>query len=133
MAAKVTIKDWSPDKITAEIEKKAMDRLEKAARVVANSARSLAPVGVMRPQYKTGKAWTERVPGTLRDSIRVTRLTGDPKNDVRVYAGGRQSDKLTAYYARFVEYGTCYMARRSFLRPALDQNKGAIMQIMENG
>jgi len=63
----------------------------------------------------------------------VTRLAGDPKNDVRVYAGGRQSDKLTAYYARFVEYGTCYMARRSFLRPALDQNKGAIMQIMENG
>ena len=133
MAAKVTIKDWSPDKITAEIEKKAMDRLERAAHVVANSARSLAPVGVMRPQYKTGKAWTERVPGTLRNSIRVTRLAGDPKNDVRVYAGGRQSDKLTAYYARFVEYGTRYLARRPFLRPALDQNKGAIMQIMENG
>jgi HK97 gp10 family phage protein len=107
--------DWSPDKITAEVEKKAMDRLQKAGEVVAKAARQKVPVD-------TGK---------LRETIRVTRLPGDPKQDIRVYAGSRK--KGEAYYAHMVEYGTVKMKAKPFLRPALNQSKTEIMNIMENG
>lgn len=107
--------NWSPEKITAEVEKRAMDRLEKAAEVVANAARQKVPVD-------TGK---------LKETIRVRRLKGDPKQDVRVYAGSRE--KGGAYYAHMVEYGTVKMKAKPFLRPALNQSKTDIMRIMENG
>jgi HK97 gp10 family phage protein len=129
----VRVENWNPEKITAEIEKKAMDRLERAAGIVAASARQKVPFGEGRPPYKSGKAWTERIPGTLQASIRVVRLKGDPKLNIRVYAGARQSDKLTAYYAHMVEMGTVKMRARPFLRPALNENKASIKNIMENG
>jgi len=107
--------DWAPERITAEIEKKAMDRLEKAAEYVADAARSRVPVDT----------------GRLRDTIRVTRLKGDPKLDIRVYAGSRE--KGGAFYAHMIEYGTVKMKAKPFLRPALNQAKSVIMGIMENG
>lgn len=44
--------------------------------------------------------WVERIPGTLRSSIRKVEKY-DRAGNIRVYAGHTQ-----AYYARFVEYGT---------------------------
>lgn len=107
--------DWSPDKITAEVEKKAMDRLQKAGEMVADKARQKVPVD-------TGK---------LKETIRVTRLKDDPKLDIRVYAGNRE--KGGAFYAHMVEFGTVKMPAKPFLRPALNQSKASIMEIMENG
>lgn len=107
--------DWAPERITAEIEKKAMDRLEKAAEYVADASRSRVPIDT----------------GRLKDTIRVTRLKGDPKLDIRVYAGSR--DKGGAFYAHMIEYGTVKMKAKPFLRPALNQAKSVIMGIMENG
>jgi HK97 gp10 family phage protein len=109
------IANWNPNKITAEIEKKAMDRLEKAGEVVASRARGIVPV-------KSGK---------LKASIRVTRLKGDPKQNIRVYAGNRQKDG--PFYAHMVEYGTVKMKARPFLRPAINASKSSIKAIMENG
>ena len=109
------VANWAPDKITAEIEKKAMDRLEKAGEVVAARARAGVPVRT----------------GMLKNSIRVVRLKGDPKLDVRVYAGSRE--KGGAFYAHIIEFGSVKMKARPFMRPALNQSKGAIMSIMENG
>lgn len=131
--AKVTLKDWAPAVITAEIEKKAMDGIERACEQIAERARALCPVGKPWPMYKSGVAWTERVPGTLRNSIRVRRLKGDPVLNVRVYAGARQSDKLTAYYAGWVEFGRKGMSKQPFLRPALDAVKGNIINIVAGG
>ncbi len=129
------VEKWHPEIITAEVEKKAMDRLETAAGYVMGMARQLVPIGQSRPPYKSGKAWTARQAGLLRDSIRVTRLKGDPKLNIRVYAGWRQSDKLTAYYARWVELGSIHNAtpKKPYLRPALHQCKSRILSIVENG
>lgn len=127
------VEGWSPGPITAEIEKKAMDRLAKAGEVVASKARQNVPVGKNRPLYKGGKAWTARIAGTLKKSIRVTRLKDDPKLNIRVYAGARKSDELTAYYAHMVELGTVNMRARPFLRPALNASKAQIKSIVENG
>jgi HK97 gp10 family phage protein len=124
------VEDWAPEQITVEVEKKAMDQLEQAGEIVAGIARLLCPVGKARPIYKGKKAWTERVPGTLKKSIRVRRLRGDPKLDVRVYAGARQSDKLTAYYAHMVEYGTVEMKAKPFLRPAFNSAKAKIKAML---
>jgi HK97 gp10 family phage protein len=109
------IKNWHPEEITIEIEKRAMDRLEKAGELVAARARGDVPV-------RTGK---------LKDTIRVIRLKGDPKQDVRVYAGNRI--KGGAYYAYMVERGTKKMAAHPFLRPALNQSRNEIKAIVENG
>jgi len=119
------VENWYPEKITAEIEKKAMDRLEKAAESVASRARGLVPVG--KDVAGKGK-WSKREAGALKKSIRVVRLKGDPKMNVRVYAGNRD-----VFYARFVEYGTVKMKARPFLRPALNASKASIKATVENG
>lgn len=119
------VENWNPEIITEQVEKKAMDRLEKAGRLVAARARAKCPVGV---DVNFSGKWGKRKAGTLRDSIRVTRLKGDPKQNIRVYAGNRE-----AFYARFVEYGTVKMKARPFMRPALNSSKADIKTIVENG
>jgi HK97 gp10 family phage protein len=109
------VSKWNDKEITAEIEKKAMDRLEKAAEGVADLARGKVPV----------------LTGKLKDTIRVRRLKGDPKQNVRVYAGNRL--KGGAFYAHMVEYRTVKMKAKPFMRPALNQSKAAIKSIVENG
>jgi TP901-1 ORF40-like protein. len=120
--------EWNPGAITQEIETAAMDRLEEVANRVAEKARAYCPVGqISRPQRPGSKSWTERVPGTLKSSIRVRRLKGDPKLDVRVYAGNER-----AYYSRFVERGTVKMKAKPFLRPAMNGASSAAAGLMES-
>lgn len=125
--------DWAPERITAEIEKKAMDRLEKAAEYVAARARQYFPLGAPPPvgDRKSKNPWVPMSKGDLQRSIRTSRLKGDPKLDIRVYAGSREKDG--PFYAHMIEFGTTKMGARPFLRPALNQSKSAIMGIMENG
>lgn len=107
--------NWNPGAVTAEIEKTAMDRLAEAGEIVAARARGLVPV-------KSGK---------LKSSIRVTRLKGDPKQNIRVYAGSRE--KGGAFYSHMVEHGTVKMPAEPFLRPALNASKSDILSKVENG
>jgi len=93
-----------------------MDRLQTIAEHVASDARSRVPVGKDIPQGR-GK-WSKREAGALKKSIRVVRLHGDPKMNVRVYAGNRD-----VFYALWVERGTVKMKARPFLRPALNAAK----------
>jgi HK97 gp10 family phage protein len=104
--------EWNPEVITAQAEKFIMDRLEVAGEQIAADARQRVPV-------KSGK---------LKDSIRVTRLKGDPKLNIRVYAGNRLKDG--PFYAHMVEYGTVKMTARPFLRPALNAIKGKLESII---
>jgi HK97 gp10 family phage protein len=104
--------EWNPEVITAEVEKHIMDRLEVAGQQIAAQARQNVPV-------KSGK---------LKDSIRCVRLKGDPKLNIRVYAGNRLKDG--PFYAHMVEYGTVKMKARPFLRPALNAIKGKLESII---
>jgi len=133
------VENWAPvEVITSELEKQAMNKLEKVCEVVAKKARGLVPIGKDRPTYTAGnyagKEWTSRKAGTLRDSIRVVRLKGDPGKDVRVYAGARQSNKLTAYYAHMVEYGSINNdnPRKPFLRPAFEMVAGNLQGYLDS-
>lgn len=132
------VANWNPQKHDAEIISASMDRLRKAAGVVADKARAKCPVGtVSRPIYKSGpyagQPWTARDAGALKRSIRVVekdekhgalaeRFGGNNRN-VRVYAGN-----YLVYYASIVEH-----AGKKFLRPALNASRNEIKNILENG
>ncbi len=118
------VSNWNPQKYDGEIIAASMDRLERAAEVVADGARQRVPVDT----------------GTLKNSIRVTRLWGDPRRNVRIYAGHRvkggsmkKGAERGAFYAHMVEYGTVKMRARPFLRPALNASKAKIQGILRNG
>ena len=131
------VSNWNPQKYDSEFIEASMDRLVKAAHVIANEARSRCPVGtISRPIYKTGpyagQPWTARDAGSLKRSIRVVEKNEDQtgallsisKNrNVRVYAGN-----YLVYYAKIVEY-----AGKKFLRPAVNASKPAVRSILENG
>jgi len=117
---------WNPKIADDIIFPKAMKRLEKAAEVVAEKARSRCPVGtVSRPMYKTGRYagqyWTARDAGQLKKSIRVVKLRGSKARNVRVYAGHKK-----AFYAQIVEFYT------PFMRPAVNSSKRQIKWVLEN-
>jgi len=122
------IANWNAEKVLKGAIAASMDRLEEIGHIIADKAKTLVPVGKDRPAYGNGKDWTARQAGALRASIRVVRLHGDPKKNVRVYAGS-----LKVYYARFVEKGTVKMRARPFLRPALNASKSAARALLNRG
>jgi len=125
------VSNWNPQAYNGELMNASMDRLRKAAEVVATAARSKCPVGtISRPIYKrgpyAGQPWTARDAGALKKTIRVVekREAGTEimkSRNVRVYAGN-----YLRYYARIVEYNG-----RSFMQPALNASKSEIKQILE--
>lgn len=127
------VANWHPEKYDGEIINASMERLRKAAEVIADKARANCPVGtVSRPIYKkgpyAGQPWTARDAGALKKTIRVVEKKGqgttiaEGKN-IRVYAGN-----YLIFYAAIVEY-----AGKAFMRPALNASKAEIKSILENG
>lgn len=128
------VSNWNPQRYDGEIMAASMDRLRKAAELVAERARGKCPVGtISRPIYRSGpyagQPWTARDAGALKRTIRVVEKR-EPHGieiararNIRVYAGN-----YLVYYARIVEY-----AGRPFLRPALNASKIEIREILENG
>lgn len=119
------VSNWDPRRADAAVIHASMDRLERAGEAVAARARALCPVGKDRDG---GGKWGKREAGQLRDTIRVVRLQGDPRRNVRIYAGTRE-----VFWARFVEYGTVFTAANPFLRRALNSAKAAVTSILLNG
>jgi HK97 gp10 family phage protein len=127
------VSNWNPQKYDQEFMSASMERLKKAAEVVAEKARQKCPVGtISRPIYGegqyAGKPYTAREPGALKKTIRVVELKGSKARNIRVYAGN-----YDIFYARFVEYGTAKTAARPYLRPALTGSRTEIRAILENG
>lgn len=127
------VSNWNPRQYDGEFAAASMDRLRKAAEVIAAKARTKCPVGtVSRPMYKSGpyagKEWTKRDAGALKKTIRVVEKRGQgtavlENKNIRVYAGN-----YLVYYASIVEH-----AVKAFMRPALNASKGEIKSILENG
>jgi tRNA G10 N-methylase Trm11 len=124
------VENWHPELASEQMTKKAMDRLQRGGELIASKARIKVPIGKDRPPYKNGKEWTGRKAGALKNSIRAVRLKGDPKLNIRVYAGNKE-----VYYARWVEMGSVHNRepRKPYLRPSLNESKESIKNIMENG
>lgn len=140
-----------------QIAKACMERLRKAAEVIADEMRNkydqldiegMRHIGGMRFRsssffhgpYRTGAYagvfWTARIPRAMRDTIRVREkkeqsgisvLVG---RDVRVYVGNKKT-----WWAIQMEYGRGGWkgGRKSFVRPALRSSKAAVQRIIANG
>jgi hypothetical protein len=127
------VSNWNPQQYDGEFMDAGMDRLRKAAGVIADRARSRCPVGTLsRPIYKrgpyAGRSWTRRDAGALRKTIRVVEKHElgteiSKARNVRVYAGN-----YDVYYAQIVEY-----AGQRFMRPAVNESKPEVRNILENG
>ncbi len=128
------VSNWNPERFDGEFANAAMERLRKAAKVIADNARSRCPVGtISRPIYKkgpyAGQPWTARDAGALKKTIRVVEKHGEggkplaEGRNIRVYAGN-----YLVYYAKIVEY-----AGKAFMRPALNSSKDEVRNILENG
>lgn len=77
------------------------------------------PVGTIT---RAGESWHERIPGFLRSTIfsRVRVMqdgTGDVVGWVKAGTQGA-ADKVSGFYAPFVEFGTKKWGGNSFMRPA---------------
>lgn len=53
------------------------------------------------------------------------------KNRRKGRVGKKYNTQGEAYYWRFLEFGTAKMAKRSFLRPAFDENRTGAVEIMK--
>ena len=112
---------WNMKEADLMLRANTMERLQEIGERAATIARSKVPVGKDVPQGK-GK-WSKREAGALKKSIRVVRLHGDPKMNVRIYAGNKE-----VFYARFPEYGTVKMKATPYLRPAVNAVKRELIK-----
>jgi HK97 gp10 family phage protein len=116
--------NWKAKDVFKDIAEQAFQNAELVMDDVVQSAKAHCPVG--KAVSKSGKDWTERVPGSLRNTIR--RVSRRDKGNIRVYAGSKK-----VFYARFVEMGTVKMRKKPYLRPAFQQRKGAILKKVKYG
>lgn len=115
---------WNPKLAEHEIMGRAMDRLEEAAKAMAEVVKQATPEGsVSRPIYKTGpyagKYWTARDAGALKRSVRVSKREGSTSRNVRIIVGHRK-----AYYGKIIEFD------RPFFRPAINRGKRIAKNIL---
>lgn len=82
---------------------------------------------------KSAKGKAPADTGTMKDSIKLRPRKSHPDNPVfEVWAGSKNGAKFDAFYWRFVEYGTKSMAERPFFRPAVDEIRGELPQILRD-
>lgn len=139
--ASVTVKIEGLDKLGAamkdlgyEVQSKlSREATRKAANLLRDTARSLAPVGQDRGGRQPRRA------GAMRDAIGVRRDTKNSYPGFEVIAvgvftrGGRKQDQTTRpFYWPFPEFGTVKMAAKPFLVPAYDADKSDAAEKMAN-
>ena len=117
--------NWFKENVLRSARGAQFKALKKVGTVVAKRARANCPVGTeIRGTAKSGasagKYWTERMPGTLKKSIRSKVIL--KKMKVQIIAGNRRE----AFYAAFVDLRIPYM------RPALHASHGDIILCFAN-
>lgn len=127
---------WNPSVIEDEVVPRAMERLEGAARVLAEKTRANLRKAIKhsysRPPYKTGpyagRSWTAREAGALEKTVRVVRKYGDANGrNVRVYVGN-----YDVYYAQIFEFSLPPKGK-AFFRPAINASRAEMKDVIQNG
>ena len=104
-------KDWNTQRVKAHIAGGVVQNMETACVFVVSRAKELAP-------HRTGLVISE-IDFTVEIRARGNMVEG--------IVGVRRGE---AFYARFLEFGTLYMAERPFLRPAVFNNAREIVRIL---
>lgn len=106
--------------ILAALDESAFAGVTKLTDSIRDEATEGCPVGQVT---RSGRTWKERKPGLLRSTIfsRVRVMTDGTDDVVGWVKAGTQGapDKLSAFYAPFVEFGTQkWPGGNPFMRPA---------------
>lgn len=111
----------------ARIDKKTGKQISRkaataGAKVLRKAARDLAPKG------KTGV-----LKKNIKSKVKVFKSGKGAVGKVQIISDetGRNSP-TDAYYGKFQEYGTAKFHAQPFLRPALENNQGAIIAAIKN-
>ena len=143
--------NWNTSAIEVECINASMDRLEAAAYIIRDDARSILR-GKLKGNwkehgpYKTyrnkkqhkfmaysggeGSIWTARTHGAMIKSIRVSRLKDSAARNIWIMAGD-----FKTWWAVQLEYGRGKWQgkAKSFLRPALSNAPSKIRGVLEGG
>lgn len=109
--SKIIWKDWNPQRVKAAIAGEVVQNMELACQFVAGQAKALAP----------------RRRGQLISDIDFDIEVGAHGNVIEGRVGVKRGK---AFYARFQELGTRFMAAQPFLRPAVFNNAREIVRII---
>ena len=129
--------NWDTSAFEAACIGVTMDRLEDAAHIIAEDMKSIlaSQIDPKKPPYAVireakGAIWTERSPGALINTIRVTRKKGDLSRNIWIIAGN-----FKTWWALQTEYGRGGWkgGRKSFMRPAMKKAGIAIQTALEGG
>lgn len=97
--------------------------LREGGRVIVKDAQGRAPVAVAA--HPVGKGKEQVQPGNIRRNI-VMRAVKETDSTATVSIGVRSSGKKSnknAFYWRFLEFGTKFIAARPYMRPAFEARK----------
>jgi HK97 gp10 family phage protein len=109
--SKIVWKDWNPQRVKAAIAGEVVANMYDACLFVADRAKELAP----------------RRGGQLIAEIDIAIDVGARGNVVEGRVGVKRGK---AFYARFMEMGTRFIAAHPFLRPAVFNNAREIVRII---
>lgn len=76
-----------------------------------------------------------RVPvktGNLRDNLEITKVKSRTPDKLKKTVFVKVGFNKKAFYGTFVELGTRFIKAKPFLRPAIDQNRNSIAQVVNN-
>lgn len=119
--------DFNLQKYDGEFKAAGMVRIKKAAEAIRDAAKAKCVVGtVTRPAKGKFWYWTERTPGAMKNTIRVSEKKG--MNNVLVIAGNAKT-----WWATQMEYGRGAWkgGAKPFMRPAIHQSYDKIRSIIE--
>lgn len=117
--------DFDLQKYDGEFKAAGMARIKKAGEAIRDAAKAKCVVGtITRPAV--GKYWTERTPGAMRNTIRVTEREG--VDNVLVIAGNAKT-----WWATQMEYGRGAWkgGAKPFMRQAIHESYTKIRSIVE--
>ncbi len=108
---KIVWKDWNPQRVKAMVAGEVVANMYDACLFVADRAKALAP----------------RRGGQLVSDIDIAIDVGAHGNVIEGRVGVKRGK---AFYARYQEMGTRFMAAHPFLRPAVFNNAREIVRII---
>jgi HK97 gp10 family phage protein len=123
--------------VTIEIEglKEVQNSLKLLGKKVGSKAEKSVTMKALRaggkPILKEAKS---RAPkgrkGRLRRSLAIKNTKGRLEVQIGARRGKSREDRLGAWYAHMVEFGTINMSARPFLRPAVDAKSGEAVAVL---
>lgn len=120
--------------MAGEVRCEGMDELLKSLHAMGDAGDRIMDKALMEGARIVQEAAKRRVPvrtGKLRDNIKIGDIRENAKGLKSIVVGPGKGDISTAFYGKFIEYGTLKKPAKPFLRPAFDESRDFVGRKME--